>query len=81
MIKHVTIKYEAGHSYDYTYEKSDLYCPECGKQEVWIEQGLGDYYEGVGHECTHCGASFTMPTLYTGEHGDEGNQLLKQLRS
>ena len=47
------------------YELTELYCPLCGKQDVWVETGPGDYYEGPQHACADCGASFTIPTCNT----------------
>jgi transcription elongation factor Elf1 len=43
-------------------EKLNLYCPNCGEQEVYSETSEGDYYEGETHYCKNCTYSFTMPT-------------------
>lgn len=32
------------HHYWEDYEKSELFCPNCGIQSVWQEQSEGDYY-------------------------------------
>lgn len=56
----VEIKYPAGHSYPEVYEKTDLYCPGCGDQEVWHEQGMGDFYVGTIFLCASCKADWTM---------------------
>lgn len=79
MQKKVTIKYELGHSYDFIYEKSNLYCPVCGEQAIWEEQGNGDYYEGVNYSCVNCDASFTLPSLSKNDT-TEGKQLIEQLK-
>jgi len=43
-------------------EKTEYYCPECGKQEVYEALGEGDYYEGTGLYCNSCNNAFTMPS-------------------
>lgn len=58
----LTIHYEAGHSYDETWAATNFYCPVCGKQPVWGEQGPGDYYEGSEYLCLTCGTTFTLPS-------------------
>ncbi|MCA1021525.1 hypothetical protein [Halobacillus litoralis] len=78
MRESVTIKYKLGHKYTFDYDKSALYCPNCGKQEVWIEAGEGDYYQGSVHCCTNCRNSFTMPS-FGKDDSYEGRQLFDQL--
>lgn len=46
-----------------TYEKTNHYCPSCGKRETWTDNGAGDYYEGPTFLCTNCEIAFTLPTL------------------
>ncbi len=58
----VTLEF-GSHHYIHEYEKCDYFCPACGKQTVWEEQGSGDYYEGVDYVCTSCNHSFTIPSL------------------
>ena len=54
------------HKYQETWShEDDLFCPSCGKQEVWSEDGAGDYYEGVSYICVACSTCFTLPTLYS----------------
>ena len=48
------------HKYNRTYEKCDLFCPNCGKQEVWEELGSGDYYQGVTYLCIACNNSHSL---------------------
>lgn len=55
------VKYEAGHSYEETWEKSDLLCPQCTSDTIWEESGLGDYYLGNPFLCLTCGIYFYMP--------------------
>lgn len=83
MKKTVYIKHKKIDLFDkeLVYKKSNYYCPLCGKQEVWEDQGEGDFYEGVDYACTNCYASFTLPSLGTNENDFEGEQLIKQLRS
>jgi len=75
----VTVKYKLGHSYDFVYELEDLYCPNCGKKSVWVEQGPGDYYEGQTHVCVECNSTFSMPRLHV-DHSDENHkQVIEQI--
>lgn len=55
------VKYTLGHSYPETWCPSPLYCPLCGKQEVFVNGGGGDYYVGEQHLCRGCGATFYLP--------------------
>lgn len=61
--KAVTVKYERGHSYNFSYKLVEgMYCPECGAQTVWVETGDGDYYVGPTWYCTTCSTDFNyMP--------------------
>lgn len=35
--------------------KTDLFCPYCGKQDMWQEHGdTGDFYLGVSTNCESC---------------------------
>lgn len=43
-----------GHHYVRDYEKTEYYCPNCGKQAVWICKDGGDYYLGEQSVCTEC---------------------------
>lgn len=58
----MTIRYKAGHSYDEEWQRVETFCPNCGKQEVWMETGPGDYYEGAGFLCVACEWGFTLPS-------------------
>jgi hypothetical protein len=49
-----TLKYSLGHIIK-DYLKIDLFCPHCGKQELWESCGGGDYYVGVESLCINCG--------------------------
>lgn len=55
------VKYEAGHSYNETWEKIDYFCPACGKQAVWHAVSAGDYYVGEQFLCADCSAEFYLP--------------------
>lgn len=35
-------------------EKQDLFCPSCGKKELYREDGEGDYYLGSQYFCHSC---------------------------
>lgn len=43
------------------YYKTELFCPSCGKQEVWDERGQGDYYQGTTLFCLACNSFFNLP--------------------
>ncbi len=43
------------------YHDDDLYCPFCGKQQVVIGVGDGDYYVGPMHYCLACKKDFRLP--------------------
>lgn len=55
----VTIKYKLGHSYKYLYEKTEFFCPSCGKQSVWVE----NFYDGPIYVCISCEKQFYMPVI------------------
>jgi len=63
------------HKYSETWTTDgSLFCPHCGKKEVWVEQGGGDYYVGVQHICTACNWTFHMPNLSDIQPNEESNQ-------
>jgi len=41
-------------------EETGLYCPNCAAKRVYVEQGIGDYYQGPAYYCTDCSHSFTI---------------------
>lgn len=43
------------------WDKTDWYCPACGKQAMWEERDSDDYYAGTNYECSECGGSFDHP--------------------
>lgn len=45
------------HKYTETWAATDLYCPSCGKKEVWTEEGPADYDDGAKSFCVACGAT------------------------
>lgn len=63
------------HWYDRWYEWTDLYCPNCGVQGLWMEEGEGDYYQGPEFVCTGCGRSCTL------SGGTANEQALADLRA
>jgi DNA-directed RNA polymerase subunit RPC12/RpoP len=44
-----------------TFEKTDYYCMNCGKQQVW-EDDCDDYYQGTGMHCTACFSKWQNPS-------------------
>jgi hypothetical protein len=74
----VTINYKAGHTRSVAYYKSHKYCPNCGKQSVWVESGEGDYYAGSKNVCTICSCHFSLQRLDMYEDS-ESIQVVDQL--
>lgn len=75
----IEISDAAGYSHKETWHREpDLFCPNCGKPEVWAEDGSGDYYVGAEHVCLACGEGFTLQN----GAGDTAvhNQYVEQLR-
>lgn len=66
---------EVSHSYEERWENTDLFCPRCGKHDVWHEDDAGDYYCGEYYLCRDCGAHFTIQ----GPH-DPGGAFDEQFR-
>lgn len=60
--------------------KSKMYCPNCGKQEIWEEQGSGDYYAGVDYVCTACGSKSYLDSVHVPNDSSHA-EILEQLRS
>lgn len=67
--------------YTEQWEKTDFYCPRCGKQEVWFINDGGDYYVGEQHICTACKATFHLPSGVGDATGEQDEQRLKHLTS
>lgn len=53
-------EYPTHHYWD-DYERTSLFCPGCGYQEVWENQSAGDYYVGTDFICLECGSEFYLP--------------------
>lgn len=77
--KQLNIKYERGHSYDEWYQKTNLFCPNCGTKNVWFEDNGGDYYVGEAHYCLSCKSYFHLPSLYVPENEDDMSWQDKQV--
>lgn len=69
------------HHYVVEFLKSKLYCPNCGKQEVWEEQGGGDYYLGVDYICTSCGSKSHLDSVHIPNNESNHVGILEQLKS
>jgi len=65
------------HHYMEEYCLDALYCPDCGKQQIWAEQSPGDYYCGPIYLCAACGCNFTIQ----GPHHDANDKRIDQIRS
>jgi predicted RNA-binding Zn-ribbon protein involved in translation (DUF1610 family) len=72
-------KYKAGHTIKHTFTDTALYCPNCGKQSVWIDTGGGDYYVGETHLCVSCDTSFYLPNI--GSPDDADQQAIAAIRA
>lgn len=66
------------HQYTETWEITDYYCPQCGKKEVWRNDG-GDYYIGEQHICAACKRSFHIPGGVNTATGEQDEQRLEHL--
>lgn len=75
---HVTITYSQGNTSSVLMLKTDLFCPYCGKQEVWDEEDEGDYYVGTEKICIACEGSFYMKDGTGGDGRDE--QVISQIK-
>lgn len=56
----VILEFKNSHHYEREYEKTEYYCPLCGKQDIWEEQGPGDYYQGPDYLCVNCNSSHSL---------------------
>lgn len=54
---------ELGNPTKEVWEHTELHCPSCGIQSVWMQKGPSDYYEGAEYLCSKCESSFTMPHI------------------
>ena len=71
---------ELSHSYEEKWEKTELYCPNCGKPEVWHETGGGDYYVGETFICTACRHRFYLPSWVSPCDEKQDAQRLENLK-
>ena len=70
------------HKYTEKWESLDLFCPNCGKKDVWHSAEEGDYYMGELYLCTNCDYRFYLPSgvnPVTGDDSDE--QRLSAIKS
>lgn len=70
----------ASHHYFTNFDKADIYCPRCGHKEVWIEDGVGDYYCGPQFLCIACDSVWTMQGPLTASNKNTLKKL-DQLRT
>jgi hypothetical protein len=67
-VKKLTVNHFRGqqisHSYEETWERTELRCPSCGAARVWHDTGSGDFYVGETHLCLSCGSHFTIQGPY-----------------
>ena len=76
-VENLVTVYGTSHYYTHGWEHTDFYCPSCGKQEVWVEDGPGDYYAGPDYLCRVCGGGMGCPN-----HGDRiVTETMRQLQA
>ena len=46
--------------WEFTVVPTDLFCPKCGQDKVFVETGDGDYYVGPNHFCFDCDFIFHL---------------------
>jgi hypothetical protein len=74
-------EYPNSHHYWDEYIKTELFCPNCGKQCIWSETGAGDYYVGSDFVCIECGNFFYMLDSGTKPQGENEENKIKQIIS
>ncbi len=72
-------EYPNSHHYWVNLEKSDLFCPNCGKQELWQELNEGDYYLGCSYYCISCTNKHHLDS--TCYNSKDSLKIIKQLKS
>ena len=76
------VLFEAGHTYSYTWEEISLYCPRCGCNPVWHEDGPGDYYAGEEYMCAECGSCWYLAGgVHDAGKDDKGSKVLAEIRA
>ena len=68
------------HKYEEPWRRQDIFCPKCGKKEVWMCDNGGDYYVGEQYLCVGCEATFYMPGGASTAGGEQDEQRLSKLR-
>lgn len=53
-----------------SWTKGEEYCPSCGKQEIWTEEGPGNYYVGEMSVCMACGESHYLISAFDDKRFD-----------
>lgn len=76
----ITIEYPAGHSRTEKWSPTELFCPFCGKRNVWAEDGDGDYYTGVEYICLDCSCSHSQQGPWA-QNVYRDEKILKTLRA
>lgn len=74
-------EYPGSHHYITEYDKSEFYCPLCGKQEVWEEKGQGDYYCGSDYVCISCGSKSYLDGCRVAPNEVRYMNILEQIRT
>lgn len=73
----VTVKYPAGHSYDFAYARTRWHCPFCGKVEVFAHDTMTDGEHSV---CLACGEDFYW-SAGAGSGEDKTRQIVEQIKA
>ena len=74
---------EFSHKYSEGWSKTNLFCPQCGKREVWANDGPGDYYVDNQYLCLAptCAATFYLPGGVMEASGEQDDQRLREIAS
>ena len=66
------------HHYIEEYNRSDYFCPKCGRTELWKEEGSGDCSLGSGYLCLKCKLHFYL----VDNHGlSDKDSVIEQLKT
>lgn len=58
--KRIKRSFLAGHEKIVVFTKTDYFCMNCGKKEVW-DDDCDDFYQGTNFVCFACGSEWANP--------------------
>ncbi len=75
-------KYKLGHSIKHRYGKiEDLFCPKCGKKDLWQSMDSGDYYIGSESICVNCSSISYMENTALNSSDEYEIKHIKELKA